>query len=207
MHGNRLLVVACLLLSSCEPAPDAEIGAVPAPASVSPSAQVPSLGLRLTPEQAYAKGNHRRTVLDLCGAKLNADVRRYVEEMFACIDEAIALRITTLDDFFAGRRDIESYSKAHKQLETFIRSKTPPESLHGYHDKLLEALGAQHEFFVEWAKNGAPFTRKDVFSHPAVSRCSQALHAAYAIIQREIAPQAANQRQAFYDYHCALDFL
>ena len=207
MHANRLLIVASLLLSSCEPPRDAEFVAASPPASGIPTTQVPSLDLRLTPEQAYAKGNHRRTVLDLCDSKLNPDVRRYVEEMFACIDEAIALRITALDDFFAGRRDIEWYSKAHKQLETFIRSKTPPPSLLGYHDKLLEALGAQHEFFVEWAKKGAPFTRKDVFSHPAVSRCSQALHAAYAIIQREIAPQAANQRQAFYDYHCALDFL
>ena len=179
---HRILLVVAVLFSSCEPELQSTMGAVPAAptsggASISGSegARVPSLELRLSPEQAYAKGNHRRTALDLGNSKLDADVRQYVEEMFACIDEGIALRMTTLDDFFAGRRDIESYSKAHKQLETFIRSRTPPTNLRGYHDKLLEAFGAQREFFVEWAKKGAPFARQNVFSHAAVSRCSHAL--------------------------------
>ena len=166
------------------------------------------LHLGLSPEEAYAAIPTRRTVLDFGESRMDSHVRSYLEAVFGCIDEAIVLRVTTLDEFFAGRYAYRTYSSRHARLREYLESLTPPPQLRAYQEKLLEGLDAQRTFFAEWAELGPEFTRgKDVFSHPEVRRCSGALIEAYRILSTEIGPQAVRQHQAFHDYHCALDFL
>ncbi|MHC5065708.1 MAG: hypothetical protein ACYTG5_17220 [Planctomycetota bacterium] len=212
MEGYRRLLVLPLLstLFACGEASEPVIlmqEAAPEPLAET-LAEPPALELRITPEQAYAAIHVQRAELDLSDADLPAAERVYVEMMFACIDEAIALRVSTLDDFFAGERDFARYSRQHASLLDYIRSLRPPARLRPYHAKIFEAFEAQRNFFSEWSQRGAAFAEnRDVFAHPEVKRCSQALHAAYRIINAEIGPKAANQHQAFYSYHCALDFI
>ncbi len=195
-------IIGLFLVSGC----DLEQQSQPRTPSV-PLPPAPTLHLGLSPEEAYAAIPTRRTKLDFGESRMDSHVRSYLEAVFGCIDQAIVLRVTTLDEYFAGKYAYRTYSSRHARLREYLESLTPPPQLRSYQDKLLEGLDAQRTFFAEWAETGPDFARgKDVFSHPEVRRCSGALIEAYRILSQEVGPQA-NRHEAFHDYHCALDFL
>lgn len=196
------LGMACLfLVFGCEPGDGGQTSEpVPEP-------RVPALYLGMTVEAAYASIPSRRTKLDLRESCIDPGVRWYVEAVFACIDEAIVLRVVTLNEYLQGKYAFRTYSLRCSRIYDFLVSLAPPDQLRTYHEKILEALEAQHSFFAAWTEAGASFPgAENAPSHPDVKRCSDALQEACRIISEAIGPDAVDQREAFQDYHRALDF-
>ena len=136
----------CLCLFSCgEPAvtPLPELSAVP------------QLGTRLTPDAAYAAIPHRRTEIDLSESTLPDDHRRYVELALACLDQGIALRVTTMQDVMSGETGLDDYTREQDRLIGFLEGLTPPEAFVGYHKEILSALQHQRAFFLAWSGEGS----------------------------------------------------
>ena len=108
-----------------------------------------------------------------------------------------------MQDFVAGRRDLDDYTAGQDRLIAFLESLDPPETFVSYHEKIREAFADQRAFFVAWRDAGSV----DVRSHPKVQSSSSALHAAYDLILQAVANRAPGNHDALFDYHCALDFI
>ena len=77
---------------------------------------VPQLEASLTPDEAYGVIPHRRTEIDLSDSTLPDHHRRYVELTLSSLDQAIALRVSTLRDVMAGRGDLDVYTREQDRL-------------------------------------------------------------------------------------------
>ena len=164
---------------------------------------VPDLQTRLSPDEAYEAIPHRRTVISLDSTSLSDSERLYVRLVFACLDQGIALRVTTVEDFLTGDRDLDSYTSDQDRLIAFLGSIDPPEAFGSYHQKIRQAFADQRAFFVAWRDAGS----LDIRSHPKVQSSSEALHVAFDLIMRAVADRAPGNDEALFDYHCALDFV
>jgi len=92
----------------------------------------------------------------------------------------------------------------------FMQKVEPPARLAAHHELLINALGAQRAFFAEWQSAGPQFqygSPGKLASHPKVQSASNALNQAYQILMNEYSGEDSHNRDAFFDYHCALDFL
>lgn len=163
---------------------------------------MPKVGTRLSPDAAYDAIPHRRTVIDLSGSSLTDDDRRYIELAFACLDQAIALRVTTMQDVVGGNAKIDGYKHEQDRLIAFLERIDPPQPFRDYHKKILEALRHQRAFFMSWDGNPS-----EIHGSSDVARSSGALKDAFNLIKRSIGSKAPGNDDAIFDYHCALDFI
>jgi hypothetical protein len=77
-----------------------------------------------------------------------------------------------------------------------------------YHQKVLDGLAGQRQFFAEWKSEREQFRfAQQVGGHTGVRNASAALHAAYDELMSKYPNEGAANKDAFFDYHCALDFL
>jgi hypothetical protein len=175
-------------------------------------ADVPPLPGRFSVEAAYAAIPHRRTVFDFGRSPLAEPERSYVRLMFELIDRGVVLRVSAYQSFYYGYADREELLDGMSTLASFVETLvSPPKDLEGYHRYVLSALKDQRAFFAEWLEQGSGFGHRDgrtLAAHPRVRGSSQALHAAYGILMgRYGAAESPENRNALFDYHCALDFL
>jgi hypothetical protein len=62
-------------------------------------------------------------------------------------------------------------------------------------------------FLEDWRRQGPAFPEQTLAVHPRVQSASGALRAAYQTLIARYPEQGASNKDAFFDYHCALDFL
>ena len=163
---------------------------------------VPEIEARLTSAEAYASIPHRRTEINFTDSTLPDEHRRYVELALLCLDRAIALRVSTLQDVVSGKTGLDDYTREQDRLIGFLKGLTPPEPVAAYHKAILVALSHQREFFLAWSGR-----HEDIRSHPSVRGSSAALHEAYSLLKNTVSSQAPGNDDAIFDYHCALDFI
>jgi hypothetical protein len=79
-----------------------------------------------------------------------------------------------------------------------------------YQTALLQALSDQQSFFQEWQAEGLQFqygSPQTLVHHPKVQSASNALRQAYGILMETYSDESSSNKAAFFDYHCALDFV
>lgn len=130
-------------------------------------------------DEAYSAIPHRRTVFDRGAAKMSADEADALARLFVLIDRAIVARIT---------------KTGHDDVLAALRSLNPPQPLGRVRTLVIEAVSAEQAYLA-----GADQT--------AVATASARLHEAYAELMRLYPEEGAHNRDAFFDYLCALDFL
>ena len=130
-------------------------------------------------DQAYAAIPHRRTVFDRRAATMSAPEADGLVQLFALVDRAIVARVTR-----AG----------HDAVLTDLRALDLPERLRRVQALVTAAVVAERAYVVD-------------SNQGAVQAASANLHEAYAELMRLFPGEDANNRDAFYDYLCALDFL
>jgi hypothetical protein len=130
-------------------------------------------------DEAYASIPHRRTVFDRRAATMPADEADALQRLFAIVDRAIVARITR-----------SGYDPLLAELRVF----EAPSRLRRVHALVTEAVVAEH----------AHLTRNEP---GAVQTASARLHEAYAELMRLFPQESPHNRDAFFDYLCALDFL
>jgi hypothetical protein len=171
-------------------------------------ASAPVLNLDLSVDAAYAAIPHRRTAMDFATSNMPDEDRRFLEVAFHLIDQAIRLRVSTCQKFsnaeFGDSRPISDMDRLIQHLQGI----DAPASLAGYQAQLLEALSDQRGFFEEWRLQGQQFQfASSIASHPRVQGASTALRSAYGILMQNYPNESSNNKEAFFDYHCALDFI
>lgn len=173
-------------------------------------ATAPTLNLDLSVDAAYAAIPHRRTAMDFAASSMPDQDKRFLEVAFHIIDQGIRLRVTTYRNFSRSQvRDSQSISDMDR-LINYLQNTKAPADLSTYRVHLIEALSDQRAFFEEWQTQGQAFqygSPQTLGTHPKVQGASTSLREAYGILMSAYPTEVNNNKEAFFDYHCALDFL
>jgi hypothetical protein len=168
----------------------------------------PAVDVGLSVEQAYAAIPHRRTVWTESDSTVPEDERAYLRAIFQVIDEAIAVRVASLQNDSAQRFEDLDVDGQFERLISFARSMPVPARLGAYHNHILSALLSDRQFFAEWKSQGAAFRfAQQIAAHAGVQAASAAARAAYGELMSNYPGESISNKEAFFDYHCALDFL
>jgi len=137
-----------------------------------------------------------------------APERDYLKVMFTTEDEAVAARVAGLQKYSRGQFDDSDVDSELDQLINFARGVVPPESLKTYHSHIVEALVAQQQFFREWKTAGSQFAyAQRIAENPEARKASGELKAAYNELMSKYPQEGQTNKDAFFDYHCALDLM
>jgi hypothetical protein len=187
--------------------PSARSGALKSLPSI---ARAPVFNLDLSVDAAYAAIPHRRTAMDFAASNMPDQDKRFLEVAFHVIDQGIRLRVTAYQKFSrGGAGDSQSVSDMDRLID-YLQNTEAPDSLSSYQEHLVQALSDQRAFFVEWQDQGQQFrygSPQTIGTHPKVQSGSAALRGAYGILMETYPGEGSNNKEAFFDYHCALDFL
>ncbi len=192
-----------------------EFGNLPGAKSSSSKSQpaiatTPTLNLDLSVEDAYAAIPHRRTSMDFAASNMPNQDKRYLEIAFQLIDQAIRFRVTAYQKFSRGEISGAPSISDMDRLIDFLQNVEAPANLSSYQGHLLQALSDQRAFFEDWHTQGQQFQYgrpQTMGTHPKVQSASTALREAYGILIETYPSEINNNKEAFFDYHCALDFL
>jgi hypothetical protein len=168
----------------------------------------PVLDMGLSIEQAYAAIPHRRTVWVETDSTVPDEERAYLRVIFRVIDQAIAVRVAGEQNFSAQQFDNSDPVANYDRLIGFVRAMPVPDVLATYHQRILEALAGQQQFFADWKAEREQFRfAQQIGDHAGVRNASAALRAAYNELMSKYPNESPTNKDAFFDYHCALDFL
>jgi hypothetical protein len=224
------LVTAACLVSGCadteaELADSSESLEVPAADAAQPRVakhrasslpsmtSVPAAATDLTVEAAYDKIPHRRTEFDFLDTQIDPVESEYLRLAFRVVEEGTRTRVALLTTLYYGdgARDssVDDGLRRAKELAEFWSRVDAPQPLASYHRDIQVALEKQARFFREWAEEGNAFAYRGsaLGRAPDVRASSQALRRAYDRLMKRYPGESARNRDAFFDYHCALDFL
>lgn len=173
-------------------------------------------GKAMTVEEAYQAIPHQRTVFDVRKAKMSQEEKKYLQELFELVDQAIVQRIELLLWLQRGGKSSfpkrEYEAKGKEILVRFNALQPPNRQLDRVREMIVKAIIEQQQYLGEWRKAVERGTRYqfrlglDPHFHPLVLRSSQKLQQAYGELMRLYAQEGAHNRQSFFDYPCALDF-
>lgn len=173
-------------------------------------ATAPTLNLDLSVDDAYSAIPHRRTAMNFAASNMPDQDKRFLEVAFHLIDQGIRLRVDTYQKFSRSEvRDKQSISDMDLLVD-YLQNTEAPASLSTYQAHLLQALSDQRAFFEEWNTQGQQFQYsgpQTIGTHPKVRSASTALRRAYAILMKTYPGEGNKNKEAFFDYHCALDFI
>ncbi|MEO1623287.1 MAG: hypothetical protein AAFU53_19940 [Cyanobacteria bacterium J06632_3] len=207
---KRLGLVITTLLSlglcfSCAQQPPTAI----TPVVVLPAlTDIPQFSLPLTVPQAYRSIPHKRTEFAPLYSDIPEQEKAYLALMFSLIDQAIALRVSTLQEF-QGRNYNPNRIDEYQVLIDFTNTIQPPANLSTYHEQIRLALQAQQSFYTDWRTKGSSFSagHNGIRNHPQVKAASSQLIAAHSTLVQTYPQEDSLNKDAFFDYHCALDFI
>ena len=168
----------------------------------------PTVDVGITVEQAYAAIPHRRTIWVESDSAVPSEERAYLRVMFQALDQAVAVRVAGQQNFSSQRFDDPDITGDFDRLIAFVRNMPVPPTLASYHQDILEGLFGQRQFFADWKaqREQFPFAQQ-VGNDPDVRKASGALRAAYGQLMSKYPNETPTNKDAFFDYHCALDFL
>lgn len=168
----------------------------------------PTFNIGLSVEGAYEAIPHRRTVWNDENSAAPAPEKAYLKTIFEVLDQATAVRVAGMRNYAEGHLEYSDPDSEYEQLINFTRGMTPPKRLETYHSYILLGLTNQRQFFTEWKTQGDKFAYlNSPNTHPGVQRASGALRSAYNELMAHYPAEAQPNKEAFFDYHCALDFL
>lgn len=152
---------------------------------------------------------HRRTAFDLGRSSIEGPDAQYLAAAFHLIDEGVRVRVVGAGDL--SRYGSTSHAPAARlgELRSTLDSIDPPPGLEEYHEALLLAFDRQRAVFETWQAAGTGYRYGgNIGDAPEVRAASQALQRAYGELMRRFgAREPASNAEAFFDYHCALDFI
>ena len=182
------------------------IAAAPASESVSYSSSVSRntpLLQALTVDEAYRKIPHRRTEYQQQNSTISEEEAAYLQQLFNVVDNAVVERVATLGSIL-GSEEAADYEKNYLQILTMIQSRPVPLKARPAHRLIEEAIREQSEFLAQWENQGS---RQFERSHPLVQSSHRKLYKAYQLLMAAYPGETQHNKQAFFDYLCALDFI
>ncbi len=156
-------------------------------------------------QEAYEAIPHRRTIFDASYTKMSKEEETYLVQLFQLVDMAIVERVRILL-LLNAPQEVEKGIDHYDEIFINFNSLQVPESLQEVHQLILTAIKEQREFLEEWLQSDN-FSSSKVASHPLVKSSSQRLHQAYALLLSLYPNEDQHNKDAFFDYLCALDFI
>lgn len=170
-------------------------------------------GKSLSVEQAYQLIPHQRTVYNPKQSRMASVDAKYLKHYFFVVDLGTRARMMALGNFY-GRTygmSIDEYNKEILNLVSSFQLIQTPEHLKSAEKLLISALNDQRIFFNEWhnTKGTRVYDRlkKSYTNHAKVQSSHAKLYQAYMQILNQYPKEAKNNKQAFFDHLCALDFI
>jgi hypothetical protein len=168
----------------------------------------PTVGVGPSVEEAYAAIPHRRTIWDKSETTVPSEEKEYLQAVFQALDQAVRVRVAGQQAFSNQQFDSADIDAEFNRLITFVRALPAPKALVTYHQDILNALSSQRQFFGDWKSEGDRFAfAQQVGNHSGVRAASASLRAAYSELMAKYPNESQTNKDAFFDYHCALDFL
>lgn len=173
---------------------------------------LPKIEHSVSVKKAYEMIPHRRTIFDFKACKIaDSAEKAYLEKAFLAIEEAIRGRVISMDEYIKKAPAKASKTRlSFAEIRDYFVALEAPKGLEDYKAALVAALGAQLEFFTEWESAGKGWKyggAKELRGHPKVKAASQSLLKAYNLLMKRYGAESAQNKQAFFDYHCSLDFI
>lgn len=168
-------------------------------------AAAPHFACALTAEEAYRAIPHRQTVFDFASSRLPDEDRIFLKQFLNTVELAMIERVEMMQWLQSGGRQGapgDGYEEVLDRLKAF----RPPEKLAAFQSLVIEAVELQRAFLREWqAKGGA--AQVSINDHPNVRSASSKLQQAYGLLMNLFPDETTENKQAFFDYLCALDFI
>jgi hypothetical protein len=167
---------------------------------------VPTSGLGLSVDEAYAAIPHRRTAIQFTSSKIPKADQDYLQIAFTAIDQAVLLRVSTLQSFSRGRTADSSAIRSMDRLIEFLHSVDPRPHLKTYHKRIEQAMSDQRAFFDDWRSRGSDFQYArgaGLGSHPSRQLLERTQGDLRNLMQSYPAENRHN-KEAFFDYHASI---
>jgi hypothetical protein len=174
-----------------------------------------SLSWGMTINEAYQSIPHKRTPYSTQVSSLSLPEREFLSQLFALSDQALVERVVTLAAFRTGdRRRFTTYETNVSRILAELRTLQEPPSARGFVTMLSEAIQEQRLFFQKWdtaLADQRPFAFPTGTAingvDPNVGKASGELRRLYAELMARYGAEHVQNREAFYQHLCALDFL
>ena len=203
-----VLLLAAGLLAGCQKGASASENAPTVETATAQYADPPQTSSGISVEQAYEAIPHPRTVWDAADTTVPREERAYLSAIFKVLDEAVAVRVAGMQDYSSGHFNYSDPEAEYGRLLAYVQEMAVPTPLAEYHQDIIAALTGQQKFFADWKAQGQNFAyAQNVGVHPGVQGASAALRAAYNELMAKYPHEAQKNKDAFFDYHCALDFM
>lgn len=151
--------------------------------------------LAVSVDEAYRLIPHRQTVFQAASAQMPAAESAYLVAFFSVIDQAIVAKVSSSRG--------STVAQAYAPVWTAWARLRPPSALKATQERVKAAIEEQQAFLLEVERKQTGWN----MSHPRVRSASAKLQAAYGDLMRIYGNENASNKQAFFDYLCALDFI
>jgi len=152
--------------------------------------------------EAYRRLPHRQMSYRPGDEKIDAVANAYLKRLFALTDRAVVERVLTQSRMKRGQAyDPTNYAAIMYQMNAL----SPPDDLRHAHNLILNALNQQHEYFMLWQQAKDP--KWYSAGHSLVRGSHGKLTRAYDELMGLYPEATQNNKEAFFDHLCALDFI
>jgi hypothetical protein len=167
--------------------------------------------LAMSVDEAYRSIPHQKTDFDHNTARMRAGESAYLDSFFTLVNAAIVARVQTLQWFSSGGSAGIPYAHYRASIDAILADferLTVPAGLGDVQQQVLAAVRLHSEYFADWTARTSRgeryrFSSKD----KRISASSRLLISAYKRLMQRYPKATRNNRQAFYDHLCALDFI
>jgi hypothetical protein len=163
----------------------------------------------MTVDQAYSALKHRRTEFDERATKASKAQAESLKRLFSLAEVGSILKVRAYQAHARG--DKAGYAAVLADYDKLIEvSKRQPSlaEIRPAQDLVVESIGRQRAVFAaSAAKPMAALSRNELARDPQVRKVHGDLISAYQKLLKAFPHEPAVNRDAFYDYLCALDFL
>ena len=158
----------------------------------------------LSVEEAYRAIPHQRTIFDEQAAVMPVNEKKFLSEFFVLVDLAMVERVGILL-WLTTRGEKGNVAQGYPDILNKLNALEVPNNLREVHRQVIEAIEQQRQFLDEWKEKGV--SSMDIHAHPKVISASEKLRSAYSLLMQAYPKENARNKQAFFDYLCALDFI
>ena len=153
----------------------------------------------MTVDEAYAAIPHQRTVFDTSAAKMDVQEKKFLAIFFSLIDKAVAEKVIRLKSIGGHSVATDNYDAILAKLGEL----QVPDKLEKVYRLVMEAVQEQRQYLAQLVKGGESFSS----GAPLVQSSHGNLVAAYGELMRLFPAEGQSNKQSFFDYLCALDFI
>ena len=163
----------------------------------------------MTVDQAYAQLKHRRTVFDASRTGASKVQVESLQRIFAYAELGTILKVRAYNAHYHG--DKAAYAAVLRDYDALIaitKGQAPPADVKQVHDLVAGAIAEQRAVLASSAaKPKEALSRASLARAPEVQKVHRDLIQAYNVLIAKFPKEPQVNRDAFYDYLCALDFL